>query len=124
VAIDTRVPVRDDTGIGAQWAANLLGPVAVLLGLELAYAFVHPACRSGNLLPVHLSFAGALALALVGTAVGWRQWRRWGSTWPGEEAGPEPRGRFMATIGLLAGAFSALVLAAQWLATVFLHPCQ
>jgi hypothetical protein len=124
VTVDRRLKLGDATNASAQWAANLLGPVAVLLGLELTYAFVEPACRDGTTLPVHLSFAAASAFALLGGAIAWREWRRWGGVPSSGQGGAEARSRFMAITGLLVSAISMLVLVAQWLATLFFHPCQ
>jgi len=124
VTVDTRVRLGDTTRAGAQWAANLLGPIAVLLGQELGYAFVDRACGSKNMTPVHLAFAGTILLALLGGVIAWREWRRWGSAHSSDGGDLVARSRFMLVVGALISAFSVLVLAAQWVATAFLNPCQ
>lgn len=104
-----------NASLRALWAANLLGPAAVLLGMELGYAFVRPACASGSLAPVHAAFALVLCLALGAGAAGWREWRR---------AELSERSRFLATVGVMLSALSTLVILLQWAANLFLHPCQ
>jgi hypothetical protein len=113
---DTRTDVRDTTRFRTLWASVLLGPISALLGLELAYALTERACVTGSMTPVHLSLLGCLVLALTAAMLGWRAWRRWASV-PGAC-------RFLATLGLSAGTFSALLVIAQWSATLFLHPCR
>ncbi|HEX6104910.1 MAG TPA: hypothetical protein VFZ26_04960 [Gemmatimonadales bacterium] len=42
----------------------------------------------------------------------------------GEDGGPEGRSRFLALLGLLTAPLFAMVIVAQWSASLFLHPCQ
>jgi hypothetical protein len=124
MAIDTDIRARDGTGIAAQWAANLLPPMAFLLELEVAYMLVPRACREGNVLLVHLAHAATLLIALAGVVLAWNQWQRWGTSWSDEGSGPEPRSRFMTTLGLLTGIGFTLVILALWLPSFVVHPCQ
>lgn len=124
MSVDADIGVRDGTGIGGQWAGNLLPPIAFLLQLEIAYMLVPRACRAGDVLPVHLAHAGALLLALGGMVLALRQWQRWGRDYPADGPDPETRSRFMATVALLASAGFILVILALWLPTFFFHPCQ
>jgi hypothetical protein len=121
---DTRTPLADGTRIGALWVANLLGPIAALAGLEVAYILTDLACTTGDAIPVHLTWLVCLAAALFAGWLGWREWRRWGGGHAGEQGGPEARSRFLAILGMLASAMAALVIAAQWSAGLFFHPCQ
>jgi hypothetical protein len=121
---DTSTPLADGNRIGMLWVASLLPAAATLAGLEIAYLLVDRACTTGNLLPVHLTWAVSLGLALLGAVLGWSQWRRWGGRHAGEEGGPEGRSRFLAVLGMLVGAMASLAIAAQWSATFFFHPCQ
>lgn len=121
---DTRTPLADGTRIGALWVANLLGPIAALAGLEVAYMLAARACATGDALPVHLTWLVSLVAALFAGWLGWREWRRWGRGHAGEEGGREARSRFLAILGMLASAVAALVIAAQWSASLFFHPCQ
>ena len=125
MTIDTEIPVRDGTRIGALWTANLLGPIAVLLTQESGYVLSEKtACARGLSWPLHLSFAIGLALALVATALGWREYRRWGQQLSMPAGDPEGRSRFMAVVGMLVSTISALAIIAMWSATVFVRPCQ
>jgi hypothetical protein len=121
---DTSAPLADGTRIGVLWTANLLGPVAALSGLEIAYIFADRACVSGDMLPVHLTWLASLLLAALGGWLGWREWRRWGGGHAGEDAGLEGRSRFLAVLGMLLCAVSVLVIAAQWSAAFIFHPCE
>jgi hypothetical protein len=121
---DTRTGTRDGTRIGVLWSAVLLGPIAALTALEVGYVLAERACRTGQPLPLHLSFLGFLAVSLVAAALGWREWRRWGGGHAGDEGGREGRSRFLALLGLISGVFLGLVILAQWSANLFLHPCQ
>ncbi|HET9465442.1 MAG TPA: hypothetical protein VFO71_07930 [Gemmatimonadales bacterium] len=122
--IDTATRLPDGTGIPAQWAGNLLPPIAFLLELEIAYLLVPWACKAGMVLPVHLAHAAALLLALTGAVIAWRQWRRWSRIPTSDGPAPEARSRFMAELAMLVSAGFTLVILALWLPTFWLHPCQ
>lgn len=115
---------RKPAGILALWVAVLAGPLAWMLGLNLGYALVLPACASGSTVLLHLVSLVTLLCAGGGGWVAWREWQRTGSEMPGEGGGSIARSRFMAALGLLASAFFGLVIAAQWVANLFLHPCM
>jgi hypothetical protein len=121
---ETSAPLADGTRYGVLWVANLLPGVAMLAGLEVAYIFADRACTTGDMLPVHLTWALSLGLALLGAWLGWGQWRGVGGRHAGEEGGPEGRARFLSVLGMLTGAMASLAIAAQWSATFFFHPCQ
>jgi hypothetical protein len=108
----------------ALWFAVLAGPAAWILGLMADYSLVRVACTKSSMLSLQLVSLGALLLALGGGVVAWREWRRAGRGWPGEGGGPVVRSRFMAVVGILASAFFALVIVAQWIAQLFLNPCM
>ena len=124
MTMDLGTRVADGTRIGALWAANLLGPVAVLASLQVSYMFADRACQTGDMLPVHLTALTALLAAVLGGTIGWREWHRWGASPAGEDGGPEGRSRFLALAGLVNSGLGALLIAAQWSATLFFHPCQ
>jgi hypothetical protein len=121
---DTNSPLADGTRFGVLWAANLLPAIAVLAGLEIAYIFADRACTTGDMLPVHLTWALSMGLALLGTWLGRGQWRRWGGRYAGDDGSPGERSRFLALLGMLTGGMAALAIAAQWSASFFFHPCQ
>ena len=109
---------------GPLWFGLLAGPVAFLVNLQVMFMLVPWACAGRWRLGLWLFPLLMVALSLAGAFVGWTNWRRVGREWPGEEGGPQPRSRFMATLGVLVGVFMALVVVAHWLATIFLSPCQ
>ena len=121
---ETQAPLADGTRIGALWTANLLGPIAALAGLEIAYIFADRACTTGDMLPVHLTWMGSLLAALLAGWLGWREWRRWGGGHAGDDAGLAGRSRFLAVLGMLLSVMAALVILAQWSAAFIFHPCQ
>ena len=108
----------------ALWAAVLAGPVLLLLSQETKYALVGWACRSGHELIMHLLAAVTLALVLFAVLMSARRWRASGGTEPTDAPDAESRDRFLALVGLMLGALSALVVFAQWLPELFLSPCH
>jgi hypothetical protein len=124
MTVDPRTDVPDARHIWALWVGLLLAPIAFLINLEVAYAFVPAACSTRNELPVHLTHLVCLMLTLVGLLTAWRSWKLTGSTWPGEEGDPLARSRFMAGVGLLVSAMFTLVIVAQWIPSLILDPCQ
>ncbi len=118
---ETGSPLADGTRIGALWTANLLGPVAALAGLEIAYIFADRACTTGDMLPVHLTWIASLLASAFGGWLGWREWRRWGG---GHAGGIGGRSRFLALLGMLLSAMIVLVVLALWSPAFVFHPCQ
>lgn len=80
-------------------------------------------CESGSVVLLHLGTLAALAVAVAGIYLAWSSWHIAGSEWPNDEAGPMPRGLFMAMSGLILSAFFALVIIAQWIPILLLDPC-
>lgn len=111
-------------GLATLWFAMLAGPAAWFTLLNVNYSLVRVACAKGSLGWIHLASVLALAMAVGGGVVGWREWRRVGGGWPGEGGSPESRSRFMAVIGLLASTLFAMAIVTQWLAQLFLNPCS
>lgn len=108
----------------AQLAGVLAGPVAFLLNLQIGYMLVPWACHRSNTIPIHVTMLACLALALGGSLLSWRDWRRIGEQWPDEGAGAVARSRFLAALGVMTGALFALVIIAQWIPSFILSPCQ
>lgn len=115
---------RRPRGIASLWFAVLAGPLAWMLGLNTQYALVRVACAKQSMLPLHALSVATLLLALAGGLVAWREWSRAGRGWADEGAGPIPRSRFMAGLGLLASALFSLAIVAQWVASFFFNPCM
>jgi hypothetical protein len=110
--------------IREQWFAVLGGALAWGIALGAQYGLVEVACGTGRMLPLHLASAVALLLALTALGVARRVWRAAGRQPADEGGGPLPRSRFMAALGLMASALFAFGIVAQWVGTVFLHPCM
>jgi uncharacterized membrane protein YidH (DUF202 family) len=102
------------------WAGLLASPTAALLQIGINYAIVPGACWSGREWPLHLVSLLALAAAVGGGLLSRRNWRRAGARWQPDEGGVMPRSSFMAAVGMLVSALSALLIVAQWIA-VFVH---
>ena len=122
--VERKEHLREPKGIAILWFVTLAGPIAWVLGLNADYALVRIACTEGTMLPLHLVSVLTLALVVVGGGVGWREWQRLGRELPGEGGGVISRSRFMVVLGLLASAFFALVIVAQWISKLFLNPCM
>jgi hypothetical protein len=109
----------------AQWAGLFAGPVAWILQLQIGLILIPWVCaHDGKALSLHLVTAAALLLATVGGFISWRNWRRVGKEWPGDESSTTTRSRFMAIAGLLTSAMFFLVILIQGIASFILHPCQ
>ena len=124
MTVDIRTAVPDASHIRALWIGLLLAPVAFLINLEVAYAFVPAACSARNELPIHLTHLACLLLTLFGLLTAWRSWKLTGAAWPGEQGDPLARSRFMAGTGLLVSGMFLLVVVAQWIPSLVLDPCQ
>src|SRR5688500_12554533 len=123
-ATESTEHLRTGRGIAALWFAVLAGPLAWMLGLNAEYSLVRVACAKQNMLYLHAVSVATLLLAAAGGWVAWREWRRTRHG-PDEEAGSTlARGRFMASLGLLASALFSLTILAQWVASFFLNPCM
>jgi hypothetical protein len=122
---DTRTTVPEAGHLVALWAGVLLAPTAFLLNLELGYLAVPAACSAGGTTQVLQLIHGAcLLVAIAGAGIAWQSWRRAGAGWPGEAGGPSARSRFLGGLGLSGSVLFALTIAAQWIPTLALHPCQ
>lgn len=107
-----------------QTFALLAAPVAWFIGFNLDYVLVRSACSGGSTLPLHLVTLGTLLVTIGGGVAAHHEWRRAGGGWPGAAAGPIARTRFVGVLGMLGAAYFALVVAAEWLTKLFLHPCM
>ena len=122
---DTRTTVPEAGHLVALWVGVLLAPTAFLLNLELGYLAVPASCTTGGTTQLlHLIHGACLLVTIAGGAIAWRSWRVAGAGWPGDAGGPAARSRFLAGLGLSGSALFALTIAAQWIPTLVLHPCQ
>lgn len=115
---------KEGAGPGLLWLSVLAPPLAALTQLQTNYALVLWACGRGQTWALHLVALLALAVAVGCGLLGWRNWNRAGAVWEDGGAGPLPRSRFMAVVGMLVSAHSALVIVAQWIAVFVYNPCQ
>ena len=122
--IDDVRHLRRPRGIAVLWFAVLAGPLAWMLGLNAEYGLVRVACAKQNMLYLHSVSLLTLLLALAGGLVAWREWKRTGREWAGEEPGAIPRSRVLVALGLLASALFSLTILAQWVASFFFNPCM
>ena len=118
-------PQQTDSGRGSavMWYALFGGPVAWFVGLGAAYFVVSPSCDAHDELPLHLISLITLLAALGAAAAAWVLWRGRGAHWPDDRGGRVDRTRFIAAMGGLISALFALVIMAQWAATVVHQPC-
>lgn len=106
------------------WVAVLAAPVAWMLQLQIVYAMVQPACRSGRGMLLHAPTAVLLAVSVAAAWHAVRAWRSDGFT-PVQESDPclVGRRRFMAVVGVMGSALFFLVIIAQWIPVMFIDPC-
>ena len=109
---------------GSLWFGMLAGPAAFLVNLQVMFTLEPWACLSGNRLGLYLFPLLMMALSGAAALVAWRNWRLVGREWPGVEGGPQPRSRFMATVGVLVSGLMMLVVIAHWLPAFIIDPCQ
>jgi hypothetical protein len=108
----------------SQFAALAAGPIAVLAGMEAKYLLVPWSCRTGASWMLHVVSVAAIVIAALGMLAASRSWRSAGAEWPRDEATAAGRVRFLAAMGVLLGAMSILVIAAQWFPDFLISPCQ
>ena len=108
--------------VAALWFA-VLGPLAAAWGQQqLAYSWVPLACKTGNVLLLHIPPLLALGVAGLAAAISWREYRE--SRDPAEK-GQSPRSsEFFGVTGLILSGLSAALILGFWLPNFFLHPCQ
>jgi hypothetical protein len=124
VSAETTREFKEGAGPGRLWLSVLAPPMAALAQLQTNYALVLWSCGSGRKWGLHAVAVAALVVALCSGLLAWRNWRKAGSSWDDEGAGPIPRSRFMTVVGMLVSAHSALVIIAQWIAVFIYSPCQ
>ena len=105
------------------WPSLYFPPLAFLILQSLNYALEPWACENQQRLPMHVSAAVCLVIALACAALAWRGWETVGGSMPDEEATPEARTRFFAVVGLMVSALSALAILALWAVQLAVPPC-
>jgi hypothetical protein len=116
--------LKSDEGIFAQWVGVFAAPLAWASQQLALYVMVPWACQTGHRAALVVVTVAALAVAALGALVARRNRARAGRGEPGDEGGARGRSRFLAVAGLVASAFFILVIVAQGLATLIVHPCM
>src|SRR4051794_1048378 len=111
-------PAPRDVGL---WAGLLAGPVAWVIELQAVYALAEWACKSGNMVPLHLTVLACLLVALAGVWISLSHARP--PRPAGAADGGDARVRLMAALGMMTGGLFALVILAHWIAVMLLGPC-
>lgn len=113
---DSSDAVRSVSGmrIGYALFGGILAWMAHLIGQAGLNGIV---CRTGQLWPMH---AITVATLLLVAHAGWVSWRI--SRDPDEAAGVQAA-RFLGFAGLVINAFNAVMIVAEWIPVVFIHPC-
>jgi hypothetical protein len=75
------------------------------------------------MLPLHAATLAALIVAALGGAVSLVIWRRSGSDWPADAAGPAERAKLFATLGGGGAAFFLMLIFSQWIPAFMFNPC-
>jgi len=102
---------------------GLLPPLGWFVYLLVNYMLVPQACAAGTVLPLYIATVVALLTAAGAGVVAWRIWQQVEPEWPDEAGGVIPRSRFLAVLGLLSSGLFFLVILAQGIPTLILHPC-
>ena len=107
-----------------QWVGFFLAPAAFFAHLQIGYVLVPWACVTGGELWIHVAGAASVLLAAAGTAAAWITHARSANGQPNDGAGSVPRTRFIGVAGICTSAMLVLLLVAQWVAALFISPCQ
>jgi hypothetical protein len=106
------------------WAGVIGAPLIWAADLQVRYALVPWACRTGHHGVLHVLSAIFLLAAAVATLLCWREWRASGADVPASaEGGVNARTRFLAAVGLMTGALFSVVIVAEALPNFFIDPC-
>ena len=108
----------------AQWFGVLAGPLAMLTSQSAQYALVPWACYSGARFVLHIPPALFLATTVVAALLARREWRTGGGGEPDAASGILARARFLGALGMATSILFGLIIAAMWVADVFLNTCD
>jgi hypothetical protein len=108
----------------AQWALVMLPLLIAFEQQQMAFLLTGTACRRASSSLLHVPSAVSLLFLIAIGLLAQRNLRRAGARQPRDERSSDARARFMAILALLVTAFSVALLAAQWMPTLFIHPCQ
>ena len=104
---------------------GIVGPAVAAFGhQQLSYALVEEACRRHAPALEQLPPVPALGITALAGIVAWRAWRRSAPTVSGGEDVTVGTDWFFGLVGLAMSGLAVTLILAQWLPTLFLHPCQ
>src|SRR5688572_29373122 len=96
------------------WAGVIGAPLVWAADLQVRYALVPWACRTGHHGVLHALSLLFLAAAGVAVLLCWRDWRASGAVVPAStDGGLVARTRFLAALGLMTSALFLLVIVAE-----------
>jgi hypothetical protein len=116
-------PKHPGSGL-AQWAMLLTPIIAAYSQQQLSYAMVTWACSRSLVVLVHLPTLLAIGACAIAAVAAWRTFVASGAREAGDERSADARARFMSACALTVSGFAGLLILAQWLPTLFVHPCQ
>lgn len=108
--------------VAALWF-SLLGPLAAAWGQQqLAYSWVPLACRSGNVLLLHIPPLLGLGVAGLAGSIAWREYRN--ARDPLDKSQSAASSEFFGLTGLILSGLAAALILGFWLPNFFVDPCQ
>jgi hypothetical protein len=110
--------------IAALWYIAFGPLLAAFVQQQLTYALVTPACERHARALVHLPLVPGLAMLALAVVFARREWQRGGERSMTDVEGVPGSARLFAVLGFALSALAFVLMIAQWLPTVFLHPCQ
>jgi hypothetical protein len=129
-SFDAVASTDDSQGQFTDWPTLLalslcvvLGPIIALSQQELVYMVGVWACGR-NAVMMHAIPLLSLFVTAGAAWIGYAKWRAAGSGVEDEHGESATRTRFLALLGIALSIFSALVIAAQWLAIFVFDPCM
>ena len=110
-------------GIATLILGFILPPAAWLLHVGASFALADYVCGSGADWLPHIVTLAALAIALTGGFLAWRNWHDTGEDTNPDQGGTLARSKFLAIAGLAAAAFFSLAILAAEYPNWVLDPC-
>lgn len=120
----TDTAARPEGGLLPLFIGILGPPVIWAVRFAVNYVLVPYVCWWGRIGVLHLVTLAALAATALTGWVAWKGWQEAGKGTQVELGGTTTRTRFMALFGMLSSGFFFLVMVAEGLANLFVHPCQ
>lgn len=120
----TRTAASSEAGLLPLFVGILGPPIVWAVRIATNYVLVPYACwwEFPRLLDL-VTVAALVATAAAGW-VAWSRWRQTGTRPEAELGSTAARTRFMSLLGMLSCGFFAMVIIAEGLANLFVHPCQ